>query len=203
MPCAVAGSTGRATPAATAGYRGQGVVFGILRRIFRKREKPRVFLGTLVVVPRADIKRHFDQRTLSHEELETPLQANLREIFSLPSASEVSDPLPTDLGLDVFIPSFQSGEALAFSLADLGVPVFWIFLWRPKVTVTCRLYSLKSQETKYVYSVTKKLPWREYVSRLFSLQAFFRFRPIFSAEDLNQLLNLACHSLLNKLTKVT
>lgn len=179
-------------------------MFGILRWLFRKREKPRVFLGTLVVVPRADIKRHFDQWGSSRcEELETPLKSTLREIFLLPLASEVSDPLPTDLGLDVFIPSFQSGDAFGVSLGDLGVPVFWIFLWRPKVTVTCRLYSLTSLETKYVYSVTKKMPWREYVSRLLTLRAFFRFRPIFSAEDLNRLLNLACHSLLNKLTKVT
>jgi hypothetical protein len=176
---------------------------GIFRWIFGKREKPRVFLGELIVVPRADFKRHSDQWGLWHyEELEKPLQTTLREIFSLSPASEVSDPLATDLGLDVFIPSFQSGDASSISL-DLGIPVFWIFLWRPKVTVTCRLYSLQSGETKYVYSVTQKMPWREYASRLFTLRALFRFRPLFSAEDLNHLLNLACHSLLNKLTKVT
>jgi hypothetical protein len=177
-------------------------VFGILRKLLRKREKPRVFLGTLVVVPRADIKRRFEQWWSSHyQELETPLRSTLREIFSLPLASEVSDPLPTDLGLDVFIPSFQSGDALGVSLADLEIPVFWIFLWRPKVTVTCRLYSLRSQETKFVYSVTQKMPWREYFGRLFTLPALFRSRPMFSVEDLNHLLNLACHSLLNRLTK--
>lgn len=178
-------------------------MFGIFQRIFGRREKPRVFLGTLVVVPRSDIKRHIDQRGWSRrEDLEIPLQTNLRETFSLPVASEVSDPLPTDLGLDVYIPSFQSGDAAGFSL-DLGVPIFWIFLWRPKVTVTCRLYYLQSQETKDVYSVTQKMPWREYASRLFTWRAIFRFRPIFSAEDLNRLLDLACHSLLNKLAKVT
>ena len=137
------------------------------------------------------------------EELETPLRTTLQEIFSLPPASEMRDPLPTDLGLDVFIPSFQSGDFWNVSLGDLGIPVFFVFLWRPKVTVTCRLYSLQTQETRGIYSVTQKMPWREYVSRLLTLRALFRFRPIFSANDLNHLLCLACHSLLNKLTKAT
>jgi len=178
-------------------------VFGIFRWIFEKREKPRVFLGALIVVPRAGIKQIDQWGIFQGEELETPLQTSLQEIFSLPPASEVHNPLPSDLGLDVFVPSFQSGDACGFSLGDIGIPVFWLFLWRPKVTVTCRLYSLQSQESKYVYSVTQKMPWREYVSRLLTLRALFRFRPIFSAEDLNRLLGLACHSLLNKLTKVT
>ena len=62
------------------------------------------------------------------EELETPLRTNLRVIFSLPPAGEVSDPLPADLGLDVYVPSFQSGDApasrlqtLAFSILDFSV----------------------------------------------------------------------------------
>jgi hypothetical protein len=158
----------------------------------------------LVVVPRAGIKPHFDQwGTFQREELETPLRTTLQEIFSLPPASEVRDPLPTDLGLDVFIPSFQSGDFLNVSLGDIGIPVFWIFLWRPKVTVTCRLYSLQTRQTKATYSVTKKMRWRDYVRRLFTVQALFRFRPLFSADDLNYLLGLACHSLLHKLTKAT
>jgi len=137
------------------------------------------------------------------EELETPLQATLLQIFSLPPASEVRDLLPTDLGLDVFVPSFQSGDFWSASLGDLGIPIFWVFLWRPKVTVTCRLYLLQTRETQATFSVTQKMPWREYVSRLLTLRAFLRLRPIFSADDLNHLLKLACHSLLNQLTKAT
>jgi hypothetical protein len=179
-------------------------VLGFLAKIFRKREKPRVFLGTIVVVPRAGMKPRLDQWGMfQQEELETPLHATLQQLFSLPPASAVRDPLPTDLGLDVFVPSFQAGDFLSVSLGDLGIPIFWVFMWRPKVTVTCRLYSLQTRETKVTYSVTKKMPWREYVSRLLTLRAFFRFRPIFSADDLNHLLCLACHSLLNKLTRET
>src|SRR5262245_7329448 len=100
-------------------------VLGILKKIFRKREKPRVFPGTIVVVPRAGLKPRFDQwGALQREELEAPLQATLQQVFSLPPAGEVRDPLPTDLGLDVFVPSFQSGDFLSFSLGDLGIPIF-------------------------------------------------------------------------------
>jgi hypothetical protein len=174
------------------------VVFGW----FQKREKPRVFLGMLIVVPRTGIKPSFDQSgAFGKEDIDTSMRSTLQDIFSLPPASEVSAPSPTDLGLDVFIPSFQSGGIWNISLGDIGIPFFCLFFWRPKVTVTCRLYYLKSQKTKCSFSVTKKMRWREFVRRQFTVQAFFGLRPIFCAEDMNRLLSLACHALLNKLIK--
>jgi hypothetical protein len=174
------------------------VVFGW----FRRREKPKVFLGMIVIVPRTGIKPHFDQfGVFGNEELETSLRAALHEIFSLPPASEVLAPLPTDLGLDVFIPSFQAGGVWNLSLGDSNIPIFFPFFWRPKITVTCRLYYLQSQKTKRAFSVTKKMRWREFFGRQFTLRAFFNYRPTFDAEDMKRLLNLACHSVLDKLTK--
>lgn len=165
---------------------------------FLKREKPRVFLGTLAVVPRKDLKRYLDQWGLfRNEEMDAPLRATLQEIFSLPLASEVPVPLPTDLGLDVLIPTFQSGDFWDVSLGDIGFPVFW----RPRVTVVCRLYYLKSKKVKRTYSVTQKMPWGEFFGRQFTLRAVFRFRSAYGADDLNRLLYLACHSMLGKLRK--
>jgi hypothetical protein len=165
---------------------------------FLKREKPRVFLGTLAVVPRTDLKRHIDQwGVFRNEDLESPLRATLQEIFALPPASAVVAPLPTDLGLDVLIPSFQSGDYWDVSLGEIAFPLFW----RPKVTVACRLYYLGSQETKRTYSVTQKMGWGEFIGRQLTWRAIFRFRPTFGAEDLNRLVYLACHSLLVKLRK--
>jgi len=43
--------------------------------------------------------------------------------------------------------------------------------------------------------------WREFFGRQFTLRAFFNYRPTFDAEDMKRLLNLACHSVLDKLTK--
>ena len=160
-----------------------------------KREKPRVFLGTLAVLPRTDLKRHIEYAgTFQFEELESILRATLQEAFSLTSASDVSDLRPTDLGLDIFLVSFQSGGALF----EIYIP----FFWRPKVTVTCRLYYLLSQKTKRTYSITQKMPWGEFTGRLFGVETL-RLRPPFSAEDLNRLLHLACHSLLDRLARAT
>ncbi|ROZ61451.1 hypothetical protein [Ramlibacter sp. WS9] len=166
---------------------------------FLKHEKPRVFLGTLAVVPRKDMKRHVDQWGMfRNESFDDPLRTTLEGIFSLPPASEVSAPHRTDLGLDVLVLSFQSGDYWDLSLEDMGLPVFW----RPKITVACRLYHLKSQKTKRTFSATQKMPWGEFVSRQLTLQAIFRFRPTFDQEDMKCLLYGACHSLLNKLRKV-
>jgi len=89
----------------------------------------------------------------------------------------------------------------SFSLAASDIPVFLLLFWRPKITVTCRLYDLQSRETKHVFSVTKKMRWREFLRRQFTWRAFFNFRPAFDAEDMNRLLNLACYAILSKLTK--
>lgn len=165
---------------------------------FLKREKPRVFLGTLAVVSRTDIKRHIDQWGMLYDSnLDTPLQATLQEIFALPSASEVTLPTSTDLALDVLIPKFQSGDYWDVSMGEIGIPIFW----RPRITVVARLYYLKSKNTKRTFTVTQKMPWGEFMGRLFTWRAVFRLRPTFDAEDMNRLLYFACHSLLAKLRK--
>ena len=165
---------------------------------FLKREKPRLFLGTLAVVPRKDMKRHLDQWGIfQNESFDNTLRTTLEEIFTLPPASEITAPTSTDLGLDVLIPSFQSGDCWGLSLGDIGFPIFW----RPKVTVVYRLYYLKSQKTKRIHWVTEAMPWGEFLSRQFTWRAIFRFRPTFDAEDMKRLLYIACHALLSKLLK--
>ena len=167
---------------------------------FLKREKPRVFLGTLAVVPRKDMKRYLDQWGMFRNVgFDSPLRATLEEIFTLPSASEVSAPTDADLGLDVIISSFQSGDLWNIGLGEIDFPIFW----RPKVTVVCRLYSLKSQETKRTYKVTKKMGWGEFFKRQLTWRAILRFRPTFDSEDMKHLLYVACESMLIKLKKVT
>lgn len=163
---------------------------------FLKREKPRVFLGSLAVVTRTDAKRHIDQwGMLNDSNLDAPLQATLQEIFALPSANEVGSPTSTDLALDVLIPKFQSGDYWDVSLGEISIPIFW----RPKITVAARLYYLTSGRTKRTFTVTQKMPWSEFLRRLLTWRAFFRLRPTFDAKDMNRLLYFACHSLLGKL----
>ena len=171
----------------------------MLNKILKK-EKPRIFLGTLAVAPRADIKRHLDQWGMfKNEDLDSSLRQNLKEIFSLPSASEVGEPKSNDLVLDVVVPKFQSGDAWDLSLGDFGIPL----MWRPKVTVSSRLYYLKSEKTKATFSVTEKMKFGQYISRLFTWRAFLRFRPVFDSKDMEYLLYQACHKLLLKMQKST
>lgn len=166
---------------------------------FLKRERPRVYLGTVAVVPRKDIKRFLDQcAMLRDESFDTSLRTTLQEIFALPPAGEVAAATSTDLGLDVLIPSFQSGDYWDVSLGVIVFPIFW----RPKITVASRLYYLKSGKTKHTFLVTQKLTWREFLSRLFTWRAFLRLQPMFDAKDMDRLLYLACHKVLNKLRKV-
>ena len=165
-----------------------------------KREKPRVFLGVLAVAPRSDIKRHLDQWGMfKNEDLDSSLRQNLKEIFSLPSAQSVEDPKKTDLVLDVVVPKFQSGDAWDLSLGEIGIPL----MWRPKITISSRLYYLNTEKTKETFSVTEKMKFSHYVGRLFTLRGIFRFRPVFDSRDMEYLLYLACHKLLLKMQKAT
>jgi len=171
----------------------------VLNKLLKK-EKPRIFLGTLAVAPRADIKRHLDQWGMfKNEDLDSGLRQSLKEIFSLPSAYEVNEPRYNDLVLDVIVPKFQSGDAWDLSFGDFGVPL----MWRPKVTVSSRLYYLKSEKTKVTFSVTEKMKLSQYLSRLFTWRAAFRFRPVFDSKDMEILLYRACYKLLLKMQKAT
>jgi hypothetical protein len=168
----------------------------VLRR-FLRREKPRVFLGVLAVAQRADLKRHLEQEgILENESLDDALRRSLIEIFSLPPAQYVESPLPTDLVLDVLIPQFQSGEILDVGFGDAELTLFW----RPKITVTSRVYSLKTKETKATFSVTERMKWTQCFGRLFTWRGFFRFQPFVRA-DMERLLCQACVKLLANVQK--
>jgi len=160
---------------------------------FLKKEKPRVFLGTLSVVPRTDFKKIDEWGIFHREDIDTEFRHSLKEIFSLPPASDVNVPLKSDLVLDVVISQFQSGGAWNIDI----VPVFW----RPKILIKSRLYSLKTKKTKSVFSVTEKLKWNIFFNRIFSWRGILHFRPVFDKKDMNFLLYKACHKLLLEMKK--
>jgi hypothetical protein len=164
---------------------------------FLRRTKPRVFLGVIAVAPRTDLKRHLEQEgLLEPESLDDALLRHLTEIISLPPADQVEDPLPTDLVLDVLIPRFQSGEIVDVGLGDVG----FTLLWRPRITVVSRLYSLKTNETKATFSISEQMRWGEFLGRLFTWRSLFRSGP-FERRDMEYLLYQACAKLLVKLQK--
>mgnify|MGYP000046386182 CR=1 FL=1 len=162
-----------------------------------KKEKPRVFLGTLSVVPRTDFKKIDEWGVFHKEDIDSEFRQTLEEIFSLPLAAEVEKPLKTDLVLDVIISQFQSGDAWGIDVGIIEFPIFW----RPKVEVKSRLYSLKSKKTKKVFSATEKIKWSKFFNRILSWRGLLRFRPVFDKSDMNYLLYKACHRLLLEMKK--
>lgn len=167
----------------------------MFERLFRRR-KPRVFLGAIAVADRTDLKRHFELEGISEgQPLDSALRVALTQIFSLPPADSVEDPRSTDLVLDVWIPKYQSGEVLNVDLGDAGITL----LWRPKVTVSSRLSSLVTKQTRTTISVTEKMKWKQFLARVFSWRALFRSP--FVRQDMEQLLCQACVTLLTKMQK--
>ena len=157
-----------------------------------------MFLGKLTVVPRASLKKVDEWGLFGNEDLGSSLQRSLAEILTFPSASDVLDPKPTDLVLDVAIPKYQSGDYWGVDIAGIGGGFFF---WRPIITVHARLYELTSNKTKSVYSVTEKMRWGIYVPRIFSLRALFRIRPVFDKSDMDLLLYQACIKVLERMEK--
>jgi hypothetical protein len=156
-----------------------------------------VFLGAIAVADRTDLKRHLEQEGVFEDEpLDSALRRALTEIFSLPPADSVEDPLSTDLVLDVWIPKYQSGEVLDVYLGDAGISLWW----RPKVTVSSRLSSLLTKQTKVTFSVTERMKWKHFLARVFSWRGFFLSQP-FVRQDMEQLLCQACATLLTKMQK--
>ncbi|MDO8345813.1 MAG: hypothetical protein Q7T48_21615 [Cellvibrio sp.] len=164
----------------------------MLKNIFKK-EKPRVYLGTLAVVPRTGIKKSFDSWDLTRVvELDGKLKETLTEVFCLPPSNSRIEVLESDLVLDVLISEFQLGAAL---LPEILFPI----LWRPKVTLVSKLSNLNSGKTKRVLAVTEKMPWAGFFSRLLTFQGLIGLRPSFNVNDLEKLLYIGSEKVFTKL----
>jgi len=167
----------------------------VLERFFKKKEF-KLYLGSLTVAPRTDLKRHVDQwDILCQENIDSSLRKRLVEIFELPPANMIKQPTDADLGLDVVVPKFQSGDMVDIALGDFGFPL----MWRPQVEVAARIYRIDTGKTVLTASSKSRITWKQYFSRLFTLRAFLRLRPLFDAKDLDFLLHQACLDLLKKL----
>ena len=167
--------------------------------MFRKyltKKKSRVFLGTLAVAPRTDIKQYLEDWTWQPQgNLSAHLQSSLEQIFTLPLVSDAVKPRKHDFALDVIVQKYQSGDFLSAYIDEYTFPVFW----RPKVTVSGRLYYIKSKKVKWTYTVKEKYSWGEYVTRILHPSALLGIRPTFNSQDLEYLLDQACYKMLVKM----
>ncbi len=163
---------------------------------FWKKEKPRVFLGTLRIIPRDDFNRHlevWDVETRNRVALR--IYDYLEEFFELPLVSEIEKPVRSDLGLDITVLSWQLGQAKELRLGVWSIPL----VWRPKIVVQARLFFLRTGKNKSSYIVTEKMTWGVFIDRVYSWRNFFnRFSIRFEENDIKYLLYQASIKVLKK-----
>jgi len=169
-------------------------MFGIKKN---KHSKPRVFLGSLTIEPRSSLKKVEEWGFYKNVDSDSELRKGLEEIFCLPLASEVSEPLKTDLVLDVVIPKFLLGAGGLIDESLGGLP----FFWRPNIKVRARLYSLKSKKTKYTFSATAVISGWRFFNSIFSFKNLIGAYPAFGKSDIEYLLFKACSKILQDIDK--
>jgi len=162
-----------------------------------KKKPERVYIDSLVVAPRDEISKIDEWGGFKSVDLEGSAKERLIEIFQLHHVSQRVGVEKNDLALDVVVINLQGGEFSSFQTSDFIIPI----LWRPKVQIRSRLYYIESNKHKASFSVTVKMPWREYLSRLFSLNGLVRYKPLFDFNDIDILLTKASLELIQKMIK--
>jgi hypothetical protein len=165
---------------------------------FFTKEKPRLYLDSVMVIPRSEWKSFDEWNWVNRkEDFEQSARQKLETLFNFPHVSTAENIGKKDVALEVALLKIQGGE---FAALDFGVGAIPIF-WRPKVTLKARLYGIKSGKTVSTFSVTEKVSWKYYLLRVFSLRGVFRYKPLFDQEDINMLLHKACTVLITQMSK--
>ncbi len=175
-------------------------MLGRLMSKLMKQEPPRIFVGTLDVAPGRGLARRFEGLAGAvPPSLDRALQAELNELFPLPSAATVDAARPTDLAFDVTIQRYRFGSATELSLGEVDIPMYW----RPKVQLAARLYLLQSRKTRAAFRITQKMPWKVYLGRVLSWRVFVGLEPLSRRSDLEHLLRQAAQRVMARLRDST
>lgn len=163
-----------------------------------KSEKPNVYLGSLAVVSEDSLTKIENFFSFTGESLQDHMRDKLEEIFCLQSVSSISEPKPSDVGLDVVIVTLHGGDAFTISWGTGELPLFW----RPKIKLVSRLYNVQSNKTFKTFKVTQSVTWRDFLAKKFSFRGFFRLGALYSNKDMELLLYQASIKLVDKMRKV-
>ena len=163
-----------------------------------KQKRERVYIDLLVVAPREEISKIDEWGMFKSVDLEGSARQRLIEIFQLHHVSQRVGVEKNDLALDVIVINLQGGEFTGLQASDFFMPI----LWKPKVQIRSRLYYIETKKNKASFSVTVKMPWKEYIQRLFSFNGLIRYKPLFDFNDVDKLLTKASIELMQKIIKV-
>lgn len=164
---------------------------------FRKKEKSKLYLGAIVVVPRNELKRFDEWGFFKGEPLDDEIREKFEQLFSLPRIPEGKAVNDTDLALEIVVPNIQGGEFTSAQISPFDIPIFW----RPKVSIKARLFFINSKKTKASFEVNEKMPWSEYFSRVLSIRGIIRYKPLFDAKELEPMVYKACSKLIYQMSK--
>ena len=157
-----------------------------LLRKLRISKPPRLFLGHADVLPTTDIAAQFEFSPFSRPIDDTELRGYLREWLDLPNIPKLVAADSSDFVIDVYVSRYRLGQALWGSIGDLPIGI----LWRPKVEISCRLYSLGSHKVISNYVIRQHMSWIPFLRRTLSFRHWWS-GAISSAEDIQILLGQA------------
>jgi len=165
---------------------------------FFNKEKPRLYLDSVMVIPRNEWKTFDEWNWIKRkEDFEQNARQKLEMLFDFPHVSTAENTGKKDIALEVALLKIQGGE---FNALDFGIGAIPIF-WRPKVSLKARLYRIESGKTVSTFSVTEKTSWKYYLLRVISLRGIFRYKPLFDQQDIDTLLHKACTRLIKQMSK--
>ena len=158
----------------------------MLKWLFGKRkQKPRFFLGKVVVLKRTDIKRYFEQVGLfNYECVEEWIPVSVRSALELPDIVTRTKSDHKDYGLDVVVAKYQFGGGVGIDLSEVFIPL----IWRPKIYIALRAFDPESGKTVFGVEREQKMPWKQFFKRVFSLRAAVGLKSLFDRHDLEPML---------------
>ena len=156
--------------------------------------KPAVYLNSIEVRSGAEPELLREYYSLDCGEFRDALRTRLDRLLALPGLPGTIDPESDALALDLLIPDVEKGVRTF----DTRYGLFQFDpMWRPQLTVRARLFALVTGETVVQDSVTEKMPFAEYYSRVFSLRSLVGPRSRFINDDLQDLALAGCLRILD------
>ena len=156
----------------------------------RTKEKPRVFLGTILVNDKPNVKRLWgDKGWTPDEDMQHAFHKQLSDIFALAPMTVKANHGLNDLGLDIGLQGIDQGMSLRFR--------WFPIIWRPRIHLQARLFNIQTQQEMASFEITENAQWKEVATRYdWIFDDLF-----FGKKELIVLINRASTKLLQKVVK--
>lgn len=167
---------------------------------FFRSSQPKIYLGNVCAIPRKDFLRNFEGGFFGGEKWPANLLEELRALLAYPSISELITADGSELAVDVAIESYSRGGWAYYSGGGLlSIPL----LWRPKIQLMAKLYSVKTGKQRQVIRVVQRSSWGNYSSAISNWKVYLGFSSATTDPMLSELLRGAAQQLKLKIAAAT